>query len=79
MSASRQEITVSSKSSSTKLEHEEDCLPLQLRASCQMFCHGVCEPNDFSRPLTQQARAMPEPNKRANHLEPLSRPVVACN
>jgi hypothetical protein len=65
MSASRQELTVSSKSSSTKLEHDEYCLPLQLRASCQMFCHGVCEPNDCScgqaaasacNARTQQAR-----------------------
>ena len=65
MSASRQQLTVSSKSSSTKLEHDEYCLPLQLRASCQMFCHGVCEPNDCScvqaaasacNARTQQAR-----------------------
>ena len=65
MSASRQELTVSSKSSSTKLAHEEYCLLLQLRASCQMFCHGVREPNSILKALnpasacnarTQQAR-----------------------
>ena len=55
------QLTVYSKSSMSKLTHEESCGEMQLRACCQMFCHGTSSTRNYSETCARAACRAPRP------------------
>ena len=55
------QLTVYSKSSMSKLTHEESCGEMQLRACCQMFCHGTGSTRNYSEACARAACRAPRP------------------